>query len=78
MPVESIEARLRERPFVPFRIVTLSGQSYEVFEPELEMLGIRDLIVGTPSKRNPKLFAAENRVVLSEIATLENLHMPTA
>jgi hypothetical protein len=68
---------MQDRPFVPLRIVTSSGESYEVYHPELVVVGERYLFVGTSSSRNPKVFDAASHVALSHITALEDLPAKT-
>jgi hypothetical protein len=46
-----IKDRVRQQPFVPLRIVTSSGEAYEVRHPDLVWIGTRDIHVGMPSAR---------------------------
>ena len=71
-PVE-IRSRLREQPFVPLRIVTSSGQSYDVAHPDLVLVGHRALIVGVPSNDNPTYFESANRVAILLVTDLQDL-----
>jgi hypothetical protein len=47
--LESINRLLRKQPFQPFRITLSNGKSYDIFHPELALVGRRDVIVGTPA-----------------------------
>ena len=53
---DDIQARLRKRPFVPFRIETRSGQAYDVNHPDLVQVGSRSLIIGMT--KDPTQFRA--------------------
>ena len=35
MTADAVFARLRRRPFVPFRIILISGTTYEITHPEM-------------------------------------------
>ena len=48
---EDIQARLRERPFHPFRIVVSEGLPYDIRHPDLVFVGARDLMIGFPAGR---------------------------
>jgi hypothetical protein len=74
---DEIEARVRQQPFVPFRIVTSSGESYDVVDPKLVMIGMREMTVGTPHKRNPRLFSTLHFVAYNDIAEVHVLSVPT-
>ena len=74
---ELIEARVHERPFAPFRVVTSSGEMYDVHHPELIMVGKRALIIGTPSADDPKHFDLVARVAMIHVTALQDLPTPT-
>ncbi len=68
-----IQTRLREQPFVPVRIVTSSGQSYDVTHPELVLVGSRSLIIGAASNDNPTQFESASRIAVMHITDLQDL-----
>jgi hypothetical protein len=74
---EIIQKRIFERPFVPLRIVTSSGQSYDILHPELVLVGKRDLMVGTASNDNPTIYQVANRVALMHVTDLQDLPQAT-
>ena len=41
--------RVRQRPFVPFRLVLTEGTAYEVRHPEQIMLARDSVVIGVPS-----------------------------
>ncbi len=41
-------AKIQQRPFVPFRLVTPDGTGYEIRHPEMLMPGRRDVLIGLP------------------------------
>jgi hypothetical protein len=45
---ETIRLRLNSRPFQPFRIVTSSGESYEVRHPEMAIVTKTEIVVALP------------------------------
>ncbi len=45
---DSVKARLREQPFRPLQIVMTSGQAYDVYHPDLVIVGHQFLMVGLP------------------------------
>ena len=59
MTSQNLRAILRQRPFEPFRILTTSGQAYEVRHPEAAMVVRNGVIVSTPTtdgrRRWPKI-----------------------
>jgi hypothetical protein len=68
-----IRARVHEEPFVPFRIVTSSGENYEVHHPELIMVGKRDLIVGTASAKSTPFYDKVHRIAIMHVTALSDL-----
>jgi hypothetical protein len=68
-----IRARLRERPFVPFQIVTNSGQSFDVKHPESVQVGDRSLIIGLASIDDPAQFKTASRVAMIHVIDLRDL-----
>jgi len=58
---EQIEARLRARPFVPLRIVTSSNQAFDIYHPDLIMIGRRWLIPGTAGAEHPRHYEPRPR-----------------
>jgi hypothetical protein len=70
---EDVQTRLRERPFSGVRIVTTTGQEYEIRHPDLVFVARRFLIVGTPSADNPALADQVTRIALVHVAELRDL-----
>ena len=77
---EDVQSRLRDRPFVPVRIVTSSGQGYDIYHPDLVVVGRSFLIVGTPDRANPTVFDTVTRLALAHVTELCDLpvSMPPA
>jgi hypothetical protein len=46
MTVQTFRDLLTQRPFMPFRLVMSSGQTYDVRHPEMAMLTRNDILVG--------------------------------
>ena len=70
---DHIQARLRERPFAPLRIVMSSGQAYDVTHPDLVLTSKNFLIIGTPSNDNPSQFEAASRVAVMHVVDLQDM-----
>jgi hypothetical protein len=75
---EIIQSRLRQAPFLPLRIIISSGQTFDVYHPDLVLIGQRDMIIGMASKRNPAVYERVTRVPLMHITALEDLPTPSA
>jgi hypothetical protein len=72
-----IQARVRSRPFVPVRIVTSAGQPFDIYHPDLIMVGRRDLTLGTASAENPTQYEQTTRVAILHVTALVDLPVPT-
>jgi hypothetical protein len=70
---DDIQARLRQQPFIPLRIVTTTGRAYDIPHPELVMVGRHFVIVGLPSKENPTQVEQVTQVALIHVTELQNL-----
>lgn len=68
-----IRDRVRQQPFVPLRIVTSSGQSYDVYHPDMIYIGRSDLHVGTPLPDDPTIYETVARIANLHITALEDL-----
>lgn len=68
-----IRDRLAQRPFVPFRVIMSSGQFYDIYHPDLVLIGKRHLFVGTASEDNPTMFDRSSLLSMLHVAALEAL-----
>ncbi|MBW3538867.1 MAG: hypothetical protein KY476_01220 [Planctomycetes bacterium] len=73
---DEIEERIKLRPFQPVRIVSSSGHTYDVFHPDMVLLGQSSIIVGIPGAENPKRYDQTARLSLFQITALEDLPAP--
>jgi hypothetical protein len=73
-----ILGRIKRKPFTPMRIITSAGEHYDIYHPDLIMVGKRYLVVGTVSEDNPSIFDKSTMVTLQEITAIENLPAPAA
>ena len=48
MSYEGIRLRLAARPFEPFRIMTSSGEGYEVRHPEMAIVTKTEIVIALP------------------------------
>lgn len=63
----------RRQPFVPFRIVLTTGESYDVVHPDLIMVGKRSAMVGFADPGQPPVFDRLTIVDLLHIVRMEEL-----
>jgi hypothetical protein len=82
MTADAIFARLRRRPFVPFRMILSSGTSYDVLHPEMLFVsksGVTVAIYDKEQRLSPdEIPARESLVSFLHIAATEDLPQPTA
>jgi hypothetical protein len=71
MSAREILNLLRARPFVPFRIVTSNGTTYEVCHPELVMVSVASAIIGYPDRNQPGAYDRFDIVSMRHIVRLE-------
>ena len=69
----AIRTRLKQQPFRPFRLVTSSGESYEVRHPDLLFVGMDEVIVGIPGKNDPAFYDDVSRVAIVHVTAMEDL-----
>jgi hypothetical protein len=70
---EEIQARLREQPFRPLRIIASEGLRFDIRHPDLVLVGRRDLAIGTPDPNTPSLYDRITRLALVHVVALEDL-----
>ena len=73
---DDVQSRLRERPFAPVRILTSTGQAYDIYHPDLVLIARRFLVIGIPSSDNPSQADQVTRVALVHLAELRDLPAP--
>jgi hypothetical protein len=73
---DDIQNRVRMRPFIPLRITTSAGQSFDIYHPDLIMVGRRSLVIGRSSTENPTHFDQVTQVSILHVTALENLPTP--
>jgi hypothetical protein len=75
---DDMESRIKWRPFVPVRIVASSGQTFDVYHPELVMVGRRSPTIGTASTENPRQYELTTRVAVMHVTPMKDLPPPSA
>ena len=75
---EDIQARLRERPFRPFRIIASEGLRFDIRHPNLVFVGRRDLMLGFTNVEGSSIYDRVTRLALIQIVALEELESPAA
>ena len=73
-----ISEKLKQQPFVPFRVIMSSGDKYDIHHPDLVLVGKRHLFVGTASEDNPALFDRSSLLSVLHVAALEALPVDSA
>jgi hypothetical protein len=73
---QEIKARALMKPFTPFRVVTSSGQTFDVPHPDMIWVGARDIQIGNPSSRDPTIYDGVSRIAILHITALQDLPVP--
>jgi hypothetical protein len=71
-----IRTRIKKQPFVPLRIIESSGEHYDIYHPDLIMVGQRHVVVGTASDENPTIFDRSTLLSILHISAIEDLSTP--
>ena len=71
-----IQQRVRMRPFRPLRIVTSASETFDVFHPDMILIGSREITVGLPGSANPTHYEQLARVAIMHVTALHDLPMP--
>ena len=69
----SILERVKQQPFKPVRIITSSGQQFDVFHPDLVMVGRQELTIGTPRSEAEPIYDQQTRVSILHVTALQDL-----
>jgi hypothetical protein len=75
---EEIQARLRKQPFQPLRIIASEGLRYDIYHPDLVVVGRRYLVIGSPDLDSPTIFDRITYVSLVHVVALEDLASPVS
>ena len=82
MTADAVFARLRRRPFVPFRLILSSGTTYDVLQPEMLFVsksGVTVAIYDKDQRPSPdEIPVREELVSFLHIAATEDLPQPAA
>jgi hypothetical protein len=78
MGSQDLKTELKKEPFLPFRIVTTSGKTYDVTEKDRDMLMVlkRVVIIGLRVAENDPDFDRYEVVSLVHIVRLEPIPVP--
>lgn len=82
MTADALFARLRRRPFVPFRMILSSGTTYDVLHPEMLFVsksGVTVAIYDKGQSASPdEIPARESLTSFLHIAATEDLPQPSS
>ena len=80
MTADAVFARLRRRPFVPFRIILSSGTTYDILHPEMLFIsksGLTVAIYDQGQRPSPdEIPMRESLVSFLHVAATEDLPQP--
>jgi hypothetical protein len=82
MTADALFARLRRRPFVPFRLILTSGTTYEIVHPEMLFVsksGLTVAVYDRDQRPSPEEIPMREALVsFLHVAASEDLPYPTA
>lgn len=82
MTADAIFARLRRRPFVPFRLILTSGTTYDIVHPEMLFVsksGLTVAIYDRGQQPSPEEIPVREALVsFLHVAATEDLPQPTS
>ncbi len=70
--------RVRQHPFVPFRLVLTDGTAYEVRHPDFIMVGRDSVVIGLPGEQEQDFYETSVLVDLFHVVKLEPIPAPAA
>jgi hypothetical protein len=73
MSAEELRDRLKRQPFQPFRLVMTDGKGYDLYHPDLMMVGKRSAEVGLTGRPDDPYFDRVVQVDLHHIIRIELL-----
>jgi hypothetical protein len=73
---QEIYRRIKGSPFIPVRIRTSDGMAYDVYHPDLVIVGPRYVTVGTASSEGPQYADPVTRLGIIHVTALEDLPVP--
>jgi len=75
---EQIQARLREKPFRPLRIVGSEGLRFDIYHPDLILVGTNDIMIGHANPASPTIYDRVTRLALIHLVAIEELPVAAA
>jgi hypothetical protein len=75
--MDDIDARLRATPFSPLRIVTASGETFEIAEPNTVILAGQHLIIGVAMPERSRVAGRVVYVAVGHITSMDHLSPST-
>ncbi len=70
---DDILQRIREQPFRPVRIIASESRQFDIYHPDLVIVGHRDVMILHPGPDHPSVYDRVTRVALIHVVALEDL-----
>lgn len=71
MTANDVRTLVRQRPFIPFRVVTTLGDVYDVHHPDMVLIGLSSVTIGVPSDEDPEAYGQMHIVSYRHVVRLE-------
>jgi hypothetical protein len=71
---DDVHARIRsEQPFQPVQLVTTTGQTYDIYHPELVLFARHFMYIGLPNQTHPHVADQVTRLAYVHLAEMRDL-----
>ena len=77
LTAQDFRDQAKKTPFVPFRIATSAGETFDVTHPDLIWIGRREVAVGIADKDDPSIFDRFARISILHVTTITDLPVPS-
>jgi hypothetical protein len=73
MHLQDLQVAARRQPFEPFRVILTTGATYDIWHPDLIMVGQRSVIIGMTNDPNRTVYERTIKVDLLHVVGIEEL-----
>lgn len=74
---DDIYQRIKGRPFTPVRVTVSNGDSFDVYHPDVVIVGRRSVTIGTASAESPAHADLTTKVSIIHVTSLVDLPVPS-
>lgn len=78
MSKEELREAVHRQPFVPFRLILTTGETYDIRHPDLLFIGLRSVTIGVPKTPDGTYYYRQIHVDLLHLVGFEELPQSAA